>query len=135
MTFAPSKLQRRPKLAAAAEQALVDAGWRPSTPTEQARTGVAIGAGIGDVASISEAGGLVSSGSLRRVSPYFVPKILINMAACHVSLRHNLRGPTHAAATACASGMLHLLAGRAFRCFPLRGSVLQVHTALETPSA
>lgn len=62
---------------------------------------------------IAEAGALFTSSKLRRLSPYFVPRILVNMAAGAVSMRHGLRGPNHAVSTACATGV-HCI-GDAFR--------------------
>jgi 3-oxoacyl-[acyl-carrier-protein] synthase II len=88
----------------AAEEALCDAGWRPSTDAERLRTGVAIGSGMGHLPDIIKAGQLVHAGKGRRVSPFFIPNSLINLAAGHVSMRHGLMGPSHAASTACASG-------------------------------
>ncbi len=89
---------------AAAEEALADAAWRPDTAQQQARTGCAIGAGMGHIADVADAGVLLASGRGRRVSPFFVPRILVNMAAGHVSMAHGLRGPLAAPCTACASG-------------------------------
>lgn len=94
-------------------QALADAQWQPSTPEQQAATGVSIGAGMSCTSEIAEAGALIAAAKLRRVSPYFVPRILINMAAGAVSIRHQLRGPNHAVSTACATGV-HCI-GDAFR--------------------
>jgi 3-oxoacyl-[acyl-carrier-protein] synthase II len=67
------------------------------------RIGVAIASGIGAINEIIE-GGMACEKSERKLSPYFVPKILINMAAGQVSLRHDFRGPNHSVATACAAG-------------------------------
>jgi 3-oxoacyl-[acyl-carrier-protein] synthase II len=47
---------------------------------------------------------LQAGGQMRRVTPYFIPRILINMAAGAVSKHFGLRGPVHCATTACASG-------------------------------
>lgn len=88
-----------------AAQALDDAGWAPSTPAQRAATGVCIGAGIGSTADTAEAGALIAAGKLRRVSPFFVPRILVNMAAGAVSIKHGLMGPNHAPSTACATGV------------------------------
>ncbi len=89
---------------AAAAEALADARWAPASDASRARTGVAIGAGMGHVADVAQAGVLLASGRARRVSPFFVPRMLVNMAAGHVSMAHGLRGPLHAPSTACASG-------------------------------
>jgi 3-oxoacyl-[acyl-carrier-protein] synthase II len=94
-------------------QALADAQWAPSTAEQQAATGVSIGAGMSCTSEIADAGALITAAKLRRVSPYFVPRILINMAAGAVSIRHQLRGPNHAVSTACATGV-HCI-GDAFR--------------------
>lgn len=94
-------------------QALADAQWRPNTPQQQAGTGVSIGAGMSCTSKIAEAGALIAAAKLRRVSPYFVPRILVNMAAGAVSISHQLRGPNHAVSTACATGV-HCI-GDAFR--------------------
>jgi len=94
-------------------QALSDAQWRPSTPEQQAATGVSLGAGMSCTSEIAEAGSLITSAKLRRLSPYFVPRILVNMAAGAVSMTHQLQGPNHAVSTACATGV-HCI-GDAFR--------------------
>jgi 3-oxoacyl-[acyl-carrier-protein] synthase II len=101
---------------AAAEGALSDAGWRPVDEAQRARTGVCIGAGMGHISDVASAGVLLASGRGRRVSPFFVPRILVNMAAGHVSMAHGLRGPLGAPCTACASGAAALAeAARAIR--------------------
>jgi 3-oxoacyl-[acyl-carrier-protein] synthase II len=101
---------------AAAEGALSDAGWRPRDARERERTGVCIGAGMGHIADVADAGVLLAGGRGRRVSPFFVPRILVNMAAGHVSMAHGLRGPLGAPCTACASGAAALAeAARAIR--------------------
>ena len=98
----------------AAEEALHHAHWHPSTPSEQERSGVYIGTGIGNLDEIVEAHRVIySGGGVRRLSPHFVPKILGNLATGNVSIRHGLQGPNHASITACASGA-HAV-GDAFR--------------------
>lgn len=89
---------------AAAAEALQDARWRPETPEQRQATGVAIGAGMSCTTDMAEAGVLIAEGKLRRLSPFFVPKTLVNMAAGAVSIAHGLQGPNHAVATACATG-------------------------------
>jgi len=88
----------------AARQALEDAQWMPSTDAERERTGVAVGSGIGTLDEIVSAGHTLQTDGYRKVSPHFIPKVLVNMAAGRISLAHNLRGPNHAVITACATG-------------------------------
>ena len=99
---------------AAASEALANARLSPAdaTDAQRARWGVAVGAGMGHVADVTNAGRLLERGALRRLSPFFVPRSA-NMAAGQVSMAHGLRGPNHAAATACATGA-HAI-GDAFR--------------------
>lgn len=88
----------------AADEALRDANWLPSEDEKKERTGVSIGGGIGSISDILDASQMIVENRLRRLSPYFIPKILINMAAGHVSMRYGFQGPNHAAVTACATG-------------------------------
>ncbi|KAL2642845.1 hypothetical protein R1flu_010432 [Riccia fluitans] len=97
----------------AAEEALSDAGWKPEDQEDCERTGVAIGGGIGCISEILGASKVVKEEKVRKLSPFFIPRILINMAAGHVSIAHGLKGPNHAAVTACASGAHSV--GDAFR--------------------
>ncbi len=89
---------------AAAEQAVQDAGWSPTSETEKIRTGVMIGSGIGGLASIADTALLLNDRGPRRVSPFFIPGALINLISGQVSIRYDCRGPNHAVATACATG-------------------------------
>lgn len=89
---------------AAAQEALKDAGWSPQTDEEQERTGVVIGSGIGGLPEIDHTSGILREGGPRRVSPFFIPASLINLASGHVSIRHGLKGPNHAVVTACSTG-------------------------------
>jgi 3-oxoacyl-[acyl-carrier-protein] synthase II len=89
---------------AAADQALADAGWKPATPDEQERTGVLIGSGIGGLSGIADTSILLKEKGPRRVSPFFIPGRLINLAAGYVSIKHGLKGPNHAVVTACSTG-------------------------------
>ncbi|KAH7861425.1 hypothetical protein Vadar_026002 [Vaccinium darrowii] len=88
----------------AANEALQDANWMPTDEEEKEKTGVSIGGGIGSISDILDASKLVCEKRVRRLSPYFIPRILINMAAGHVSIKYGFQGPNHAAATACATG-------------------------------
>ena len=89
---------------AAATQALADAGWAPKTYEEQISTGVMIGSGIGGLGGINDAALLMAEKGPRRLSPFFIPGRLINLAGGYVSIRHGLKGPNHAVVTACSTG-------------------------------
>ncbi|XP_023932238.1 3-oxoacyl-[acyl-carrier-protein] synthase, mitochondrial isoform X2 [Lingula anatina] len=93
---------------AAASEALADANWKPETDKERQRTGVAVGVGMVSMEEIHEAGALLSDGKYSKIKPHFIPRILVNMSAGHISLRHGLKGPNHAVSTACSTG-LHAL--------------------------
>ncbi|KAL6586495.1 hypothetical protein OROMI_001483 [Orobanche minor] len=88
----------------AADEALRDANYKPTTQHEKERTGVSIGAGTGSISDILDASNMISDKKLRRLSPFFIPRILINMASGHVSMKYGFQGPNHAAVTACATG-------------------------------
>ncbi|GJP55109.1 hypothetical protein CLOM_g14096 [Closterium sp. NIES-68] len=87
----------------AADEAMRDARWMPEEEDDRVRTGVCVGGGIGSISEVAAAGHLLFQQKMRRISPHFVPRILINMAAGHISIRHRLKGPNHASVTACAS--------------------------------
>src|SRR5690242_15984601 len=89
---------------AAATQALADAGWKPTAYEDQIRTGVLIGSGIGGLQGIEKTSLLFAEKGPRRVSPFFIPGRLINLAAGYVSIEHGLKGPNHAVVTACSTG-------------------------------
>ncbi|ADP70210.1 3-oxoacyl-(acyl-carrier-protein) synthase 2 [Rhodomicrobium vannielii ATCC 17100] len=88
----------------AADQALADAGWAPKTDEEQNSTGVLIGSGIGGLQGIEVASNVIRDKGPRRVSPFFIPGRLINLASGYVSIKHGLKGPNHAVVTACSTG-------------------------------
>jgi 3-oxoacyl-[acyl-carrier-protein] synthase II len=91
----------------AATEAVEDSGWMPGEDDEEGRcaTGVMIGSGIGGLESIYEAAQVVASGRSRRLSPFFIPSALINLASGHVSIKYGFKGPNHAVVTACATGV------------------------------
>lgn len=105
----------------AADQALADAGWKPETEEDQERTGVVIGSGIGGMNTIYEAAALLAtsepSKGPRRISPFFIPSSIINLASGQVSIKYGLKGPNHAVVTACSTGS-HAIgdAGRMIAC-------------------
>lgn len=88
----------------AAQQAIDDSGWQPTSDEDRERTGVMIGSGIGGLPGIYEASVTLHERGPRRVSPFFLPSILINLASGQVSIRHGFKGPNHAAVTACSTG-------------------------------
>ena len=89
---------------AAAAQAIEDAGWQPATEEERCRTGVMLGSGIGGLNSIAETTLILDKSGPRRVSPFFIPSALINLAGGQVSIRYGFKGPNHAVVTACSTG-------------------------------
>ena len=89
----------------AATEAVADSGWAPTDEEQRCATGVMIGSGIGGLETIFEGSALVLAGKARRLSPFFIPSALINLAAGQVSIRFGFKGPNHAVVTACASGV------------------------------
>ena len=89
---------------AAATQALRDANWAPKTYEEEIESGVLIGSGIGGLEGIAETAVILHEKGPRRVSPFFIPGRLINLASGYVSIQHKLKGPNHAVVTACSTG-------------------------------
>jgi 3-oxoacyl-[acyl-carrier-protein] synthase II len=88
----------------AAKQAIADSGYSPKTPDEQYRSGVLVGSGIGGLPSIQDTTLLMSEKGTRRISPFFIPGSLINLASGLISIQHGLKGPNHAVVTACSTG-------------------------------
>jgi 3-oxoacyl-[acyl-carrier-protein] synthase II len=89
----------------AAAEAVEDSGWAPEDEEARCATGVMIGSGIGGLPTIYEASQLVAAGRSRRISPFFIPSALINLASGHVSIRYGYKGPNHSVVTACATGV------------------------------
>ena len=89
---------------AASDMALADSGYTPETEEQQFRTGVMIGAGIGGLQGIAEGALTMHERGPRRLSPFFIPGALINLAGGQVSIKHGLKGPNHAVVTACSTG-------------------------------
>ncbi len=89
----------------AATEAVEDSGWLPQDDEGQEATGVMIGSGIGGLQTIFEGSKLVVEGKVKRLSPFFIPAALINLASGHLSIKYGFKGPNHSAVTACATGV------------------------------
>ncbi|MDX2027992.1 MAG: beta-ketoacyl-ACP synthase II [Alphaproteobacteria bacterium] len=89
---------------AAADEAVKDSGYKPATDEAKERAGVMIGSGIGGLNEIYETSIVLHEKGPRRVSPFFIPRSLVNLASGQVSILHDFRGPNHAVVTACATG-------------------------------
>ena len=116
---------------AAAEQAIADCGWKPTTREEQIRSGVLIGSGIGGLQGIETTAHILRDKGPRRVSPFFIPGRLINLAGGYVSIRHGLKGPNHAVVTACSTGA-HAI-GDAARLIALDDADVMIAGGAESP--
>jgi 3-oxoacyl-[acyl-carrier-protein] synthase II len=116
---------------AAAKQALNDANWHPKTPDEQNASGVLIGSGIGGIGGIYEASATLIEKGPRRVSPFFIPGRIINLASGYVSIEHGLKGPNHSVVTACSTGA-HAI-GDAGRLIALGDADVMVAGGTESP--
>jgi 3-oxoacyl-[acyl-carrier-protein] synthase II len=115
----------------AATQALNDAGWKPVSYDDQCNTGVMIGSGIGGLTGIAETAIVLKERGPRRVSPFFIPGRLINLASGYVSIAHGLKGPNHAVVTACSTGA-HAI-GDAARLVALGDAEVMVAGGAESP--
>ncbi|HTZ71477.1 MAG TPA: beta-ketoacyl-ACP synthase II [Acetobacteraceae bacterium] len=89
----------------AATEAVEDSGWMPEDEPSREATGVMIGSGIGGLQTIYDASVQVHEGKVRRLSPFFIPSALINLASGHLSIKYGFKGPNHSAVTACATGV------------------------------
>jgi 3-oxoacyl-[acyl-carrier-protein] synthase II len=115
----------------AATQALADANWHPSRYEDQIVSGVLLGSGIGGVEGIAETSLILRDRGPRRVSPFFIPGRLINLASGYVSIAHGLKGPNHAVVTACSTGA-HAI-GDAGRLIALGDADVMVAGGTESP--
>jgi len=89
----------------AGSQAVEDSGWVPESEDDRCATGVMIGSGIGGLETIYEASILIHQGKGRRLSPFFIPSALSNLASGHLSIKYGFKGPNHSVVTACATGV------------------------------
>jgi len=108
-SFVPPKDQRKMDsfiifAMGAASQAIEDSGWKPEDEEARQRTGVMIGSGIGGLEAIYDTSIILHEKGPRRVSPFFIPSALINLASGHVSIKYGFKGPNHSVVTACSTG-------------------------------
>ena len=116
---------------AASTMALRDSGWEPKSYEDQCATGVLIGSGIGGIGGIYEASATLIERGPRRISPFFIPGRLINLAGGYVSIEHGLKGPNHAVVTACSTGS-HAI-GDAARLIAFGDAEVMVAGGTESP--
>ncbi len=116
---------------AAAQQALDDADWHPTSYEDQITSGVLIGSGIGGIEGIAENALQLRDRGPRRISPFFIPGRIINLASGYVSIAHSLKGPNHAVVTACSTGA-HAI-GDAGRLVALGDADVMVAGGTESP--
>jgi 3-oxoacyl-[acyl-carrier-protein] synthase II len=116
---------------AAAGEALNDADWHPESYEDQIATGVMIGSGIGGIGGIYDASVTLLEKGPRRISPFFIPGRLINLASGYVSIAHGLKGPNHAVVTACSTGA-HAI-GDASRLIALGDAEVMLAGGAESP--
>ena len=89
---------------AAAQEAIEDSGWVPQTEEEKCRTGVSIGSGIGGLGTMLDTAKILDEKGPKRLSPFSIPAMLINLVSGHVSIKYGFKGPNHSIVTACATG-------------------------------
>ncbi|MFP4518951.1 MAG: beta-ketoacyl-ACP synthase II [Oceanicaulis sp.] len=89
---------------AAADEALKASGWEPKDDEARERAGVLVGSGIGGLQTIYDASVTLHERGPRKLSPFVIPAMLINLASGQISIRHGLKGPNHSVVTACSTG-------------------------------
>jgi 3-oxoacyl-[acyl-carrier-protein] synthase II len=115
----------------AARQALDDADWHPQSEEDKCASGTMIGSGIGGLSGIADTSILLKERGPRKVSPFFIPGRLINLASGYVSIAHGLKGPNHSVVTACSTGA-HAI-GDASRLIALGDADVMVAGGAESP--
>ena len=108
----------------AAEEAIKNSGWIINDDNKASRSGVIVGSGIGGLSTIYDNSILLEKSGARKISPFFIPSSLINLASGQVSIKYNFKGPNHSTVTACASGA-HAI-GDSFRIIQLNKADVMV---------
>lgn len=116
---------------AAATEAIEDSGWKPQTTEHFERTGVMVGSGIGGLKTIEEGALTLAGKGPRRLSPFFIPSCLINLASGQISIRFGFKGPNHSVVTACSTGA-HAI-GDAARIIMLSDADVMIAGGAESP--
>ena len=88
----------------ATEEAIKNSGWFVNDDKKASRSGVIIGSGIGGLSTIYDNSILLEKSGPKKISPFFIPSSLINLASGQVSIKYNFKGPNHSTVSACASG-------------------------------
>ena len=88
----------------AADQAIKDSKWEVNSEEDSCRSGVLIGSGIGGLSTIEQATLVLNEKGPRRLSPFFIPSCLINLASGQVSIKNNFKGPNLSVVSACSTG-------------------------------
>jgi 3-oxoacyl-[acyl-carrier-protein] synthase II len=88
----------------AADQAIKDSKWEVKSEEDSFRSGVLIGSGIGGLSTIEQATLVLNEKGPRRLSPFFIPSCLINLASGQVSIKNNFKGPNLSVVSACSTG-------------------------------
>jgi len=107
------KMDRFIQFAVAATQLALDDSGLKITDSNTARTGVIVGSGIGGLSTIEHYHSVILDRGPRKITPFFIPMLVINLAAGQISIKFGAKGPNSAVATACATGS-HAI-GDAFR--------------------
>ena len=88
----------------AAQMAIEDSKWKPSSLQDNEKTGVLVGSGIGGLETIANTTEILNTKGVRKISPFFIPSALINLISGQISIKYNFRGPNHSVVTACSTG-------------------------------
>ena len=89
---------------AAGGDAIENSGWMPEAEEDKYRSGVMMGSGIGGLEIIAENAVSFHEVGIKKISPFFIPAVLINLVSGNLSIKYGFKGPNHACVTACSTG-------------------------------